>query len=74
LFSSLKIARHIFHHSRVLHKCAFFMDVLARDALELFDNMRKGNIKASGITFVALLSVCSNTAGFGVSGTLCLIL
>jgi hypothetical protein len=50
------------------------MDVLARDALELFDNMRKGNIKASGITFVALLSVCSNTAGFGVSGTLCLIL
>ncbi|KAK3160886.1 hypothetical protein QOZ80_1BG0067060 [Eleusine coracana subsp. coracana] len=31
------------------------------DALELFDRMRKGNIKANDITFVALLSVCSNT-------------
>ncbi|GJN13026.1 hypothetical protein PR202_ga31359 [Eleusine coracana subsp. coracana] len=31
------------------------------DALELFDRMREGNIKANDITFVALLSVCSNT-------------
>jgi pentatricopeptide repeat protein len=33
----------------------------AADAIELFDRMRKGNIKANAITFVALLSVCSNT-------------
>ncbi|XP_062211222.1 putative pentatricopeptide repeat-containing protein At5g13230, mitochondrial [Phragmites australis] len=33
----------------------------AADALELFDRMNKSNIKANDITFVALLSVCSNT-------------
>ncbi|TVU03482.1 hypothetical protein EJB05_50986, partial [Eragrostis curvula] len=32
----------------------------AADALELFDRMNKSNIKANDITFVALLSVCSN--------------
>jgi pentatricopeptide repeat protein len=33
----------------------------AADAIELFDRMRKDNIKANAITLVALLSVCSNT-------------